>query len=179
MDIHPVFVHFPIAFLTLYSFFELISFGKLKRFSSWFYIKLTLVLSGFLFILPTLQSGEIVKARVGRDAPLWEVAQAHENWAYITAFLFGILTLIYLLVWIKDYPECHQVYKRLQNGRYIGRACRFVFRLVGQIYHSPLVWVVALLGLVAAVVTGALGASMVHGPGADPVMSLVYRILGL
>lgn len=179
MNIHPALVHFPIALLMLYAIFELISFGKLKRFTSWFYIKLTLLMSGFLFALPTLNTGETAAELIGRDSSLWPIIMKHNNWASISVFLFGILTLIYLLVWIRDYPECDRVYKRLKANKYTAWPWSMLSRLAGMLYNSPLVWILALGGLVAIAITGALGGSLVHGPNADPFVKFVLNLLRL
>ena len=39
MNIHPIFVHFPIALLTLYSLAELIRWRRITELAYWFYVK--------------------------------------------------------------------------------------------------------------------------------------------
>jgi len=179
MNIHATIVHFPIALLMLYAGFELISFGKFRRFVSWFYVKLTLLMSGFLLALPTLNTGETAAESIGSSSLLWPVIIKHNSWASISVFLFGILALIYLLVWIRDYPECDRVYKRLKANKYTAWPWSMLSGLAGMLYNSPLVWILALGGLVAITITGALGGSLVYGPNADPLVKFVLNIFGL
>lgn len=179
MNIHPAFVHFPIALLTLYAIFEVVGFGRLRRYAAWFYIKLTLVVSGFLFALLTLQTGELAEQNISRTSSIRAIVNQHSQWANITVFIFGILAAIYLIIWVKDYPECDRVYKKLRDHRFTSKIWKVLALVASRIYHSPLVWILALMGAVAITITGALGGSIVYGPHADPIVELVYKVLGL
>lgn len=44
------------------------------------------------------------------------------------------------------------------------------------VLSNPLAIVLALLGLGALMITGALGGAITYGPDADPIVSIVYKI---
>ena len=179
MNLHPIFVHFPIAILSLYAVFEMFIFGGIRRRASWFYVKLSLLLTGFLFSLLTLETGNEVAEHISYGSSIWPVVYAHSKWAHISVFLFGVLATVYFLIWIKDYPECHNVYSRIKNNRYLEKPWKILSFMVSGIYNSPAIWILAFLGLIAMIITGSLGASIVHGADGDPVVRLVYKIFGL
>ena len=53
-----------------------------------------------------------------------------------------------------------------------------IFRFVNAVLQSPFLILMALAGLAAITITGALGGAVVYGPNIDPVVSAVYRFFG-
>ncbi len=93
MDLHPIFVHFPIALLTVYAIFELVRFKKVVNKFYWFYIKATLAIAGELFAFLAYLSSPNEGGH-----PLVEM---HETFAIATICIFAIISVSYLLEWFK------------------------------------------------------------------------------
>ena len=92
MDIHPLVIHYPIAFLTTYAVFELLRFRKLLDLPYWFYIKATLVIVGELGAISTAIFAQISPNLVGESV----LSDMYKNFIIITAIIFGIISLAYL-----------------------------------------------------------------------------------
>ena len=168
MDLHPIIVHFPIALLTLYGLAELLRFKALRDRVWWFYVKAALVIPGALTAGAAYLTGNAAADALAGDYSLAPVIAAHENWAKATIIVFGMMAAFYVATfllkegWIKE-------------GGYAGKLAGGAERILAA--RLPVVF--ALLGLAAITITGALGGSIVHGPEADPVVRVVYRLLGL
>ena len=97
MNIHPLFVHFPIALLLTYAGLELIRFKH-------FYTKATLVILGVLSGIITVITGLMAKSLV-KNEELMNVVVKHEFWAITSLVIFAIPAVIYLIAWIKNSPQ--------------------------------------------------------------------------
>ncbi|MBX4200336.1 hypothetical protein KW790_02665 [Candidatus Parcubacteria bacterium] len=149
MDIHPIIVHFPVALLTFYSVFELIRFERVLSKPYWFFIKAVLVIFGEL--------GAIVAFMTGPEEGGGALIDMHERFAIMTLIIFGIISLHYLLRWLR-----HEGYHlRLPT------------------LPSFLLVTLALAGLFAITITGGLGGALVYGTHFDPFMAPVFKFLGV
>jgi uncharacterized membrane protein len=159
-NLHPLIVHFPIALLMTYSVFELIRFKKISGQPYWFYLKAILVILGTLSALVAYQFGEIARELIpgGRGNPL--VSQ-HQNWAKISIIIYSIIVAGYSVQWLK------QKYK----------IWSFLIKLQTWITESPLILLLALAGLIALSITGALGGIIVYGVGVDPFADYITKLL--
>ena len=92
MDVHPLVIHYPIAFLSTYAVFELLRFRKLLDLPYWFYIKATLVIVGELGAISTAIFAQISPNLVGESV----LSDMYKNFIIITAIIFGIISLAYL-----------------------------------------------------------------------------------
>jgi uncharacterized membrane protein len=147
MNIHPIFVHFPIALLSTYAVLELFRFSFLTRQPYWFYVKATLVILGTSSGYATLVTGVMAESLV-KDQSYHPLISLHELWALVSMGIFTIIALIYLWSWYKG-----------------------VF-----VMKSKLVVVLALAGIISLLITGALGGSIVFGPNTDPFAHWVYNL---
>jgi uncharacterized membrane protein len=167
LNIHPLFVHFPVAFFTVYSIAELLRFKFLARRPEFFYVKAVLVLVGFGGALLAIITGIMAKQ-------LWAAKpiqlQTHENFAIATTIVFGFLALGYLVAWFERSARC----TAWLRGHGLGR---FLLALKHLLIETPLAPFLALVGLVLVFITGALGGSMVFGTDADPFARFVYHLL--
>ena len=169
MDIHPLLVHFPIAFLMVYALLEIITVFYFQRFHQIIFVKTFLLAVGMLGAFAALVTGYIAGERLGAFA----VLEAHRFWAQFSAFLFLILCVGYLLYWL----DIFKMVQKLPNS--IRRYWNFVEKLRRFILKPVVRLVLACSGLASIGITGALGASMVFGTTYDPVITIVYRLLGL
>lgn len=67
MNIHPLFVHFPIALLTVYAVAELLRFKRLTSQVWWWNVKTLLLGVGLLGGFATLQTGEIAEELIEKS----------------------------------------------------------------------------------------------------------------
>lgn len=160
MDLHPIIVHFPVALLTIYALLEVLTFNsRLRASPSFFAIKAFLLVVGFLGSIAATISGEHA-LQMGGEYLSKEISHAHEEYGEMTRNVFGLLTLIYLSMYIK--------HPRIQK---IGDFFRKYFFITIAL---------AIVGLILVSITGALGGALVYGTEAkDPFIGFVVRLLGL
>lgn len=164
MNLHPIFVHFPIAFLTLYAAMELFRFNKFTRQPWWFYTKAVLLVAGSVSSLAARQSGELAAKIFSNGAPL-PILEKHELFANLTVAIFAALALVHILVWIKKSREfTNPLFS--QTG---------FLRAAENFLNSPFSWLLALIGLAAVTITGGLGGMLVYGGSADPAFAWFYQ----
>lgn len=165
MNIHPLFVHFPIALLTVYALAEMLWFEKIKNQAWWWNVKALLLGVGTLGGFAALQTGEIAEEIRGGS----QLIETHSTYAAATVWIFGILALMYVIAGIRMYFGSY-----VQAG-VSGRIFTFfstIERVVVRI--APLL---ACVGLVTLMITGALGGAIVYGPDTDPVVSFIYSVI--
>ena len=162
MNIHPIVVHFPIAFLVVYALCELLRFKKITGQPYWFYVKAFLVIVGMAGAFVAYQAGEAIEHLF--EAEYGEVVRAHALFARISIMLFGILAVSYFIAWLNRL-------KTINSSSW-----RMLTRIQTLVLETPVVIILAVLGLIAISITGALGAAIAHGPDMDPFVSFVYKI---
>jgi len=172
-------VHFPIALFTVYSAMEFVRWRHLTKLPFWEGTKAVLVIVGTVSTFVALQSGEAIEQKFLGDASLWPVIRAHNTWANVTAWIYGIIAVPYFLKLIKDHGYLAALEAKLRGHyqsfmRLLNSAAMFAVSMTASLWMLPL----ALFGLVAVTITGALGGSIVFGPNADPFISFVYSIYG-
>ncbi len=172
MNLHPIFVHFPIALFTLYCLFELLRFKRLRENDTWFYLKLSLLVIGTAFGFVALQTGDIAKHLLesARGNPL---VSLHEFWAQFTVSFFGFLSACYLIAWAKKYD----LRRITERNNFIKKCWSVLLWIEHLMIETPLAVLLAVLGFLALVITGALGGSIVYGTNADIFTKFVVRLL--
>lgn len=174
MNLHPLFVHFPIALLSLYALIECASYIFFRRNEKLVLIKGVLVILGAITALPTILFGMYAESMLGSEEIIHEVTETHEAFAIITFLIFALLATAYAL--------------RLSHGTAFKLFVISKWLLFKKIYdikyalalHMTDGWfapVVAAIGLISLVITGALGAAITRGPEADAIVSFVYHFL--
>lgn len=147
INIHPILVHFPIALLTVYSFFEITPLQRIQQFPYWFYVKASMLLTGFFLILPTILAGLVIEDQFSGQERLIEL---HSQFGEISAFIYGILTIIYIYLWIKK-PQLNLIIQTI-------------------------IILLAITGLITLLITGALGGTIVYGQNLDFFTQFIYRL---
>lgn len=170
MDLHPIIVHFPIALLTIYGLMELIRHKKLLESESWFYIKASFLIIGVIGAFFALSSGDVASEQLA-DRTLHSLVEVHEGAASTATTIFTILAALYVLTWIDN--KYNKKISKMFDGE-MKKTWKWVIKIKNIVYNTPLIWMVALAGLVAITITGALGGAIVYGPNADPIIALVY-----
>ncbi|MBI5046080.1 MAG: hypothetical protein HZC14_03745 [Candidatus Niyogibacteria bacterium] len=175
IDLHPFLVHFPIAFLFTYCIFEIFRFKRLLALPSWFYIKGAILGIGVLGGMVALQSGELLEHKFDSTA-LKALVEIHAFWGSATISIFSVLVAAYAVRWFIMAGWDQSIYHLPVIGN--------IFRLVSPILNvlskwlidSPLAALIAIIGLVALLITGTLGGAIVYGPNADPFVYFVYNL---
>lgn len=165
-DLHPIFVHFPVALLTVYAILECVRFKKITATNSWFYIKAVFAILGAVGGLIATQFGEAAE-RAFRGTDAIRIIEVHSTSADITNVVAGIIAVIYLFAW-------------LYRGNFpaLKKAAR-LFALADRIVASWIMIPLALIALVSITVTGALGGSIIYGSEKDPIVKLIYSVFKL
>jgi len=170
MDVHPIFVHFPIGLLTFYVAIEVVSIIFKRRLDlNTFTLRAVLVIAGSLASYATLATGDGAEDLI-LDRTLGSIVEAHSFWAELSTAIFTILAVGYLLAFIFRNEVINLWIQRKFSWFYE------VLLLVKQIILNQNIRLfLALIGLLAITITGALGGAIVYGPEIDPIISVIYH----
>ncbi|MCU0660607.1 MAG: hypothetical protein MUD00_03310 [Candidatus Pacebacteria bacterium] len=166
-NIHPLFVHFPIAFFLLYSLLRILPFERWFSHIAWRQIRFVILLAGVLGAIAANATGEIAEHLVRPDHRLVET---HSFFAATSTWIYGLLLAGELLVFLNPYLA--QWFPNLQ----LLQVFVFVERVLANRARAI---ILAIAGVIAISLTGLLGGVMVHGTSADPLAPLVLTLLGI
>ena len=169
MNIHPLLVHFPIAFLVGYAGLEIISFvPRIKMVVAVDHIKAFLVIVGTVFAFVTLSTGETAQHAMGRvDTTTRSLIEKHSTFANISCYIFLVIALFYLLKIFRETP----IYQKLPAWARSGKEVYYkIFN------HQWLLAILAIVGLTTITITGGLGGAIVYGANVDPIVNFIYHL---
>lgn len=174
MNIHPLFVHFPIGLLVVYSVLEIGAYvwPTLRRQTWLFPVKAFLLFVGVLAAFATLVTGGIAEDLIATN-PRAFILAVHAPIAVVTTLLYIILAAAYLIRMFDQKGWGNRIIGLNLPFMRIWSFKKYVAYLVLDTWLLP---VLALLALVGMTFTGALGAAIVYGPNADPFISFIYHI---
>lgn len=164
MNIHPLLVHFPIAFFIMYSVFELIPFRLVKKQPFWFYIKAILVIFGALGALAAGIAGKFAEASY---PGLKYLIKLHSSINELASAVFVLIAFAYFISWLK---------KSGISFSKLGNLSKLVLLYKNIVLETPLIYLFAIIGLILISVGGALGGAIVYGPDFDPFTHFVYSL---
>jgi uncharacterized membrane protein len=175
MNIHPLFVHFPIGLLVVYSVFELGAYvwPTLRRQSWLFPVKAFLLLVGALGAFVALFTGGVAEDIIRHTSAYAYVIKIHSTFAAVTTIFYLILAAAYLVRifdrngWGNRMVGMSNPFMRIWSFK------KYVAHLILDTWLLP---VLALLALIGMIITGALGAAIVYGPNADPFVTFIYHL---
>ncbi len=170
LNVHPIFVHFPIALLTTYGVLELIRFKKITSQPYWFYIKGMLVIVGAMASYVAAFFGDIAKSYI-TDSNSRAIISKHEFWAHLTIIIFTILAIGYVIQWLKK-TVAIQFQKPI-----FSRIWTIIINLQIIVTETKLTLLLALAGVLAITITGALGGTVVYGKGNDPFTDFIFNLV--
>ena len=166
-NIHPLFVHFPIALLIVYSAIAILPLRKWIPQFAWRQIGQVVLLIGVLGAMLASSTGEMAEKLVRPDRALVEM---HALFANASTWIYGILLAGEVLIYLNP---------ALQKKGILSFLYPLLTWVEKVITQRGITVLLAILGLVAISVTGLLGGVMVYGVSADPVAPFVMRLLGL
>lgn len=174
MNIHPIFVHFPIALLVAYSALEIATYliPALRRQTWVFPVKAFLLLFGVASAFLALGTGETAEGLIADTSPRAYIIETHSAFAGATTITYAILAAAYL---IRIFDMKGWGIRLLDTNGFFAVICRvkrIIARLVLDAWLLPLL---ALFGLACITITGALGAAIVYGPDIDPFVFFIYH----
>jgi uncharacterized membrane protein len=167
INIHPLLVHFPIAFFVTYAVFELIPFKSIKKQSFWFYIKAILVILGVLGAGAAVITGKLVENQFPDKRSLISI---HSTINELASAVFAIIAFAYLISWIQKSPKANVFVAKL------GKLWKLALKTEKIVLETPVIYVLALAGLILISIGGALGGAIAYGPDFDPFTHFIYSL---
>lgn len=171
MNIHPLFVHFPIGILTLYVLFEIVRIHMLTKQPFYFEFKAILVITGAIAMFLASITGDIAEQLVEAGGnpivakSLLPLVETHATAAAVLVGIFSVLAGSYLFECFKR----RNIFIKITQISFLEKISTYIQKIA-----LPL----ACIGALSIFVTGALGASLVYGPDLDPMVHLIYTIFG-
>lgn len=175
MNIHPIFVHFPIALFTVYAILEIVRIKKIQQ-SAWIAPTKTVLLTfGIVFAQLSLMTGEAAEHLIaGASQSLRALIEMHATFAALSTWIFAVAAFAYLAEYVLMSPWFTTVFARWGNvGAMVTKVLAWYS---GRLMKSWLRIVCAVVGLITITVAGALGGAIVYGPDVDPVVSFIYSL---
>lgn len=166
-NIHPLFVHFPIAFLLLYSLLVILPFERWFPKVSWRPLRFVILLAGVLGAFAASTTGEIAE-HLAR--PEHRLVETHSFFAAFATWVYGLVLAGEVVYIINRYLG------RFIKIRAVAQLLAFIERVL---CNRIFVVILALVGIFAISITGLLGGVMVYGVSADPLAPFVLKMLGL
>lgn len=168
MKIHPLFVHFPIALLIVYSLLEIITAiwpKYTEKLQTTKIICLWLWLAGAFVALQTWEFDQHTsKILLYRNILHW-----HSNLASATTTIYGILTAIY--IWQRANTQ-------YANNIYVIKYQNIISQIISIIYKYRLLLILSIVWLILVSIVWWLGGILAYGPDIDPITQFLYGIFG-
>lgn len=174
MNIHPLFVHFPIGLLVAYSVLELGAYclPALRRQTWVFPVKAFLLFVGILGAFAALVTGGLAEDGISGTSRAF-ILKVHIPFAVTTTIFYALLAGAYIVRvfdvqgWGNSMVGMNIPFIRIWSFK------KYFAHLILDTWFLP---VLALLALIGMTVTGALGAAIVYGFDADPFVSFIYHL---
>lgn len=166
-NLHPIFVHFPIAFFLLYSLLRIMPWPKKFPPVDWQVPRIVMIVVGLLGAWLANVTGDVAKHLTNPNHGLVEM---HESFAGASVNIYVILLILELLIFIK--PEWLDL-------KYVETIKPLVVWLKKLFGRTWILIVLAIAGAFSIAITGLLGGVMVYGLAADPLAAPLLNLLGL
>jgi uncharacterized membrane protein len=168
-NIHPIFVHFPIAFLFTYSIIKVFPFRRWFPDISWKHIERVLLIVGVLGAFAALLTGENAESLYRSER---ELVGFHSFFAEFATWMYGILLFGEAISFFNE-TIILNIPSELSRGK---RLLVLVDRIINNSFVSK---ILVIFGLLAISLTGLLGGAIVYGTSADPFAKFVLQLLGI
>lgn len=166
-NIHPIFVHFPIAFLLLYTVIKILPLQKWMPRIVWTDIERVLFIVGIVGAFVASSTGEIAE-HITR--PNHSLVEMHSLFASLSTWFYGIILAGEIIAVLN---------KNILTKLSLPTVSKLLQIIEHILCNKTIVVTLAVLGMIALTITGLLGGVIVYGVTADPIAPFVLRILGL
>lgn len=166
MNVHPLLVHFPIAFLSLYALLELLRFTVFTKQPYWFYLKAVLLFMGVFSAGLAILAGLLIEQQFSNQGALLVL---HKNINEIASFLFAVLAFSYLVSWLERTRE----FKMPSSLKSFWKLSLWIKHITLETWF---LYVIVLAAFFLITIGSALGGIIVYGPNLDPFTQFIYRI---
>jgi len=170
-NIHPLVVHFPIAFLFVYAIIKILPMSRWFPKVAWMQIERVLLLVGVLGAFAALATGDTAERIIHPNRAL---VDAHSNFGSISTWIFGAMLFGEIIKMLNAYLAAHLM--TLENYVFVRKTLFWIERIFSNRAVSI---ILAVTGLVCISITGLLGGVIADGLTADPVAPLVLKLLGI
>lgn len=166
-NIHPIFVHFPIALLFIYSIIKVLPLQKWLPTVAWRQIERAFLLFGVLGAFAALATGDTAE----------HFAKANRQLVNVHAFFASAATWIYgILLFSEIVAILNTSYQSLIQSDKIKTILLKIEAFLCTPFFSK---ALAILGFIAIFIAGLLGGVIVYGTSADPLAGVVLKLLGI
>lgn len=165
-DLHPIFVHFPIALLVLYSIIKIVPWLRWFPRIMWRDIERFLLVFGTLGAFISLFTGEIAEEMFQVNHQLVEM---HSTFAVLSVWLYGGLVVGEVASYVisKQFFVTHT------------SLIRFISFFKTILCDGFFARVIAFVALISIFITGLLGGVIVYGTTTDPLAGIILQVLGI
>ena len=167
-NLHPIFVHFPIALLFVYTIIKILPVYRWLPNVVWRDIERVLLVFGL--------GGASLSLSTGEQAA--DLTRANESLVEAHAFFANLSTRMYLFILIGEVAN----YLNTKNFTFVNKI-NYLPKLVAWIEkvltNKNLVITLVILGFIALFLTGILGGVLVYGTTADPLAPFILKILNI
>jgi uncharacterized membrane protein len=168
-NIHPIFVHFPIALLLIYSVIKIVPFQKWFPKVAWKHLEMFLLVMGVLGSFAAIYTGEASEHLISpKNRQLLEM---HAFFAVASAWLYGLILFGEVLFFINPI-----ITEKIKLPPRVNNFLLLIQKILTNVWLSKLL---AFFGLLAIATTGMLGGVLVYGLSADPLAPIVLKLLGI
>jgi len=169
MNIHPIFLHFPIALFIIYSILEFLPMSRVHFKLDWRQVKIGLLVLGVLSAFVALATGGMAEELL-TDPEKLKIVEVHAGFAGASTVIFSILAFFYMVGWADE------TYGGIKRPHYLAVIWRIFEKLKRIIIDTKLRYVLVFAGFITIFIAGSLGGAMVYGPDADPFVSIIYHL---
>jgi uncharacterized membrane protein len=166
-NIHPIFVHFPVALLFVYSVVKILPLQKWFPQIIWRDIERMLLVVGVLGAFASLATGETAQHIL---QPNRQITHMHSLFASAATWCYGLLLAGELLLVLIPI-----ILPKMRMPKVTAWLVYIQTILTSTLVSTSL----AFIGLVTLSVTGVLGGVLVYGTTADPIAGIVLKLLGI
>ena len=167
-NIHPIFVHFPIALLFVYSIIKILPFRKWFPNVAWQDIERVLLVFGIGGAFLSLSTGEQAEHLT---RPNESLVETHAFFASFTTWMYGLILIGEVLNYINT-----KNFSFINKINYLPKLLTWIEKVLT---NQNLVLILVVAGFIALFLTGVLGGVLVYGTTADPLAPFILKLLNI